>query len=74
MLGELVPRILNAFSTTKIELADIPIAAAHGELARLLKHLGETQASDIHQAKFVAAIGAELPLLPLPAPSVVKKD
>jgi len=71
MRNELWGKAREYFETS-IEIASI--AAAHGELARLLKHLGETQASDIHQAKFVAAIGAELPLLPLPAPSVVKKD
>ena len=71
MRNELWGKAREYFETS-IEVA--PIAAAHGELARLLKHLGETQASDMHQAKFVAAIGAELPLLPLPALAVVKKD
>lgn len=43
------------------------IAEAHGELARLLKHLDELSSSDVHQGKFVEAIGVGLPELPLPS-------
>ena len=63
MRNELWGKAREYFETS-IEVS--PIAEAHGELARLLKHLGEAKASDVQQAKFVAAIGAELPLLPLP--------
>ncbi len=41
-------------------------AAAHGELARLLKCLGEPDLADTHQEEFVRGIGAELPRLPMP--------
>jgi HemY protein len=41
-------------------------AEAHGELARLLKFLGEEKLADEHQEKFVQGVGAELPNLPMP--------
>ncbi len=43
-----------------------PSAAAHGELSRLLKHLGETKPSQEHLAKYSELLGAELPTLPMP--------
>lgn len=49
---------------TSIEIA--PSAEAHGELARLLKALGEEELADEHQEKFLIGIGAELAQLPLP--------
>jgi len=49
---------------TSIEVA--PQAEAHGELARLLKCLGEEKLAEEHQEKFVQGIGAELPSLPMP--------
>ena len=41
-------------------------AEAHGELARLLKFLGEEKLADEHQDKFVRGVGAELPNLSMP--------
>lgn len=39
---------------------------AHGELARLLRSLGEEKLAAEHQEKFLRGIGAELPELPMP--------
>jgi HemY protein len=64
MRNELWGKAKEYFETS-IEVT--PIAEAHGELARLLKHLGELSSSDVHQGKFVEAIGAGLPKLPLPS-------
>ena len=44
-----------------------PSAEAYGELSRLLKHLGEVQASDTYLQSYGDLIGSELPKLPLPA-------
>ena len=63
MRNELWGKAREYFDTS-IEVA--PQAEAHGELARLLKCLGEEQLADEHQAKFVQGIGGELPSLPLP--------
>ncbi|MBL4729053.1 MAG: hypothetical protein JKY40_06970 [Gammaproteobacteria bacterium] len=63
MRNELWGKAREYFDTS-IEVA--PSAEAHGELARLLKSLGETQLADEHQEKFVQGIGAELPSLPMP--------
>lgn len=41
-------------------------AEAHGELARLLKSLGEEKLANEHLEKFIQGIGAELPELPMP--------
>jgi HemY protein len=49
---------------TSIEISST--AEAHGELARLLKCLGEEKLADEHQEKFVQGVGAELPNLPMP--------
>lgn len=49
-----------------------PSAAAYGELGRLLKHLGDTRASEANLKKYGELIGAGLPDLPLPkAPALV---
>ncbi len=64
MRNELWGKARRYFETS-IEVA--PSAEAYGELSRLLKHMGEEQASDAYQKKFVKAIGAELPDLPLPS-------
>jgi len=63
MRNELWGKARKYFDTS-IEVA--PQAEAHGELARLLKCLGEEQLADEHQAKFVQGIGGELPSLPMP--------
>jgi len=63
MRNELWGKAREYFDTS-IEVA--PQAEAHGELARLLKCLGEEQLADEHQAKFVQGIGGELPSLPMP--------
>ena len=44
-----------------------PSADAYGELGRLLKHLGNTQASEINFNKYSALVGARLPELPMPS-------
>ena len=41
-------------------------AEAHGELARLLKFLGEEKLADEHQEKFLQRVGAQLPNLSMP--------
>jgi len=41
-------------------------AEAHGELARLLKFLGEEKLADEHQEKFLQGVGAQLPNLSKP--------
>ncbi|MBM88077.1 MAG: hypothetical protein CMQ41_06820 [Gammaproteobacteria bacterium] len=43
-----------------------PTANAYGELSRLLRCLGEADASEIYQQKFVDLIEAQLPELPMP--------
>ena len=43
-----------------------PSAEAYGELSRLLKHLGEVQASETYLQSYGDLIGSELPKLPLP--------
>jgi HemY protein len=63
MRNELWGKAREYFDTS-IEVA--PQAEAHGELARLLKCLGEEQLAAEHQEKFVQGIGAELPGLPMP--------
>ncbi len=64
MRNELWGKAREYFETS-IEVA--VSAEAYGELSRLLKHMGEQQASAVHQEKFVKAIGVELPDLPLPS-------
>jgi len=49
---------------TSIEISST--AEAHGELARLLKCLGEEKLAGEHQEKFVQGVGGELPNLPMP--------
>jgi len=44
-----------------------PSVDAYGELGRLLKHLGEADAGELNQQKFIELLGAELPELPLPS-------
>ncbi|NKB34498.1 MAG: hypothetical protein GKR91_15505 [Pseudomonadales bacterium] len=44
-----------------------PTAEAYGELSRLLKHLGEVEASETYLQSYGDMIGAQLPELPLPA-------
>jgi len=63
MRNELWGKAREYFDTS-IEVA--PQAEAHGELARLLKCLGEEQLADEHQEKFVEGIGGKLPSLPMP--------
>ena len=63
MRNELWGKAREYFDTS-IEVA--PMAEAHGELARLLKSLGEEKLANEHQEKFVQGIGAELPSLPMP--------
>tara|TARA_B110000858_G_scaffold198538_1_gene266496 strand:- start:14928 stop:16187 length:1260 start_codon:yes stop_codon:yes gene_type:complete len=63
MRNELWGKAREYFNTS-IEVA--ATADAHGELARLLKALGEEELADTHQEKFLLAIGAELSKLPLP--------
>lgn len=63
MRNELWGKAREYFETS-INVA--PSAEAFGELARLLKSLGEDQASDANQEKFIEALGAELAELPLP--------
>ena len=55
------------YFVTSIEISST--AEAHGELARLLKFLGEEKLADEHQEKFVQGVGAELPNLPMPKAS-----
>lgn len=64
MRNELWGKAREYFETS---LSVAPTAEGYAELARLLKHLGEDQASDANQDKFVKTIGASLPVLPLPA-------
>lgn len=63
MRNELWGKAREYFDTS-IEIAST--AEAHGELARLLKFLGEEKLANEHQEKFVQGIGAELPNLPMP--------
>lgn len=44
-----------------------PSIDAYGELVRLLKLLGKTEAAEENQQKLTALLGAELPELPLPS-------
>ena len=44
-----------------------PSAEAYGELSRLLKHLGETETSEMYLKNYGDLIGAALPELPLPS-------
>jgi HemY protein len=48
-----------------------PSAEAYGELSRLLKHLGEVEASETYLQSYGDLIGAELPELPLPVQNKV---
>ena len=63
MRNELWGKAREYFDTS-IEISST--AEAHGELARLLKFLGEEKLSYEHQEKFVQGVGAELPNLPMP--------
>jgi HemY protein len=63
MRNELWGKAREYFDTS-IEISST--AEAHGELARLLKFLGEEKLADEHQEKFVQGVGAELPNLPMP--------
>jgi HemY protein len=63
MRNELWGKAREYFDTS-IEIS--PTAQAHGELARLLKFLGEEILADEHQEKFLQGIGIELPNLPMP--------
>jgi HemY protein len=63
MRNELWGKAREYFDTS-IEVAPTP--EAHGELARLLKCLGEVEQADEHQLKFIKGIHAELPELPMP--------
>jgi HemY protein len=63
MRNELWGKAREYFDTS-IEISST--AEAHGELARLLKFLGEEKLADEHQGKFVQGVGAELPNLPMP--------
>lgn len=49
-----------------------PSADVYGELGRLLKHLGDTKASNRYLDKYSTMLGAALPELPLPAPGLAK--
>ena len=48
-----------------------PSAEAYGELGRLLQHLGEFEASELHFKSYGDLMGAALPDLPLPDPGPV---
>ena len=48
-----------------------PTAEAYGELGRLLKHLGETEAGEEYLKNYGDLIGPELPELPMPSPGKV---
>ena len=63
MRNELWGKAREYFDTS-IDIS--PTAQAHGELARLLKFLGEEILADEHQEKFLQGIGIELPNLPMP--------
>ena len=63
MRNELWGKAREYFDTS-IEVA--PNAEAHGELARLLKSLGEEQLANEHQEKYIIGIHAELPELLVP--------
>lgn len=63
MRNELWGKAREYFNTS-IEISST--AEAHGELARLLKFLGEEKLAHEHQEKFVQGVGAELPNLPMP--------
>jgi HemY protein len=43
-----------------------PTSAAHGEFARLLRSMGEEEASERHRDAYIESLGAQLPDLPLP--------
>lgn len=63
MRNELWGKAREYFETS-IEVASSP--ESHGELSRLLRHLGEVALADEHQDLFVRGVGAELPPLPVP--------
>lgn len=63
MRNELWGKAREYFETS-IEIASTP--ESHGELSRLLRHLGEVALADEHQDLFVRGVGAELPALPVP--------
>ena len=63
MRNELWGKAREYFDTS-IEIS--PTVEANGELARLLKFLGEEKLADEHQDKFVRGVGAELPNLSMP--------
>lgn len=63
MRNELWGKAREYFETS-VELA--ASVEAHGELARLLRYLGETEASEKNQLKFLEGVGAALPAIPLP--------
>ena len=63
MRNELWGKAREYFDTS-IDVSSTP--EAHGELARLLKSLGEEKLANEHQEKFVKGIGAELPSLTMP--------
>lgn len=63
MRNELWGKAREYFDTS-LEVAST--AEAHGELARLLKCLGEGKTASEHQEKFMQGIGAQLPTLPMP--------
>ena len=44
-----------------------PTAESYGELSRLLKDLGEVEASETYLQSYGDLIGAQLPELPLPS-------
>lgn len=64
MRNELWGKAREYFETS-IEVASSP--EAHGELSRLLRHLGEVALADRHQELFVEGIGAKLPAAPVPS-------
>ncbi len=50
-----------------------PSADAYGELSRLLKSLGEHDASDAYLKNYGDLIGAELPELPMPGNPILSQ-
>ncbi len=63
MRNELWGKAREYFETS---LDVTPTAEVHGELARLLRSLGEEKLASEHQEKFIQGIDAELPSLPTP--------
>ena len=51
----------------KASIKTSPTALAYGELSRLLRHLGEVEASETYLQSYGDLIGAQLPDLPLPS-------